>query len=110
MQQSETSLFDDKEFNRIIFACVDRGLSKLGEATKMALYELVNEKYGLPPAQFSERPLEVASAIRETLGDRGFSVVQKFIVGEIHNTFSLVEPDPDLEKAVYQAKTVLKHP
>jgi hypothetical protein len=104
-QQSEASLLDENSFNRIIFECVDRALLTLGEATELALFELVNEKYGLPRIQFSQKPLEVTMHLRETLGDLGFAVIQKLIIREIRKTFDLKQSSSTLEDAIAESKT-----
>jgi hypothetical protein len=95
----------EKGFNGIIFECIDRALSALGEASKQALYYQVTMKSGLKSDELQFKPLEVLKYLRLILGDVGYTFIEKLIVREIRMNFNLTPANVfDLQEVISQAR------
>jgi hypothetical protein len=88
----QTSIPYEKGFNATLFDCIDRALSSvLGRPAASTFYFAIEERSGLPEADFQKKPLVVLQHLKEILGEAGFNTIERSIVCEIANTFG-IEP------------------
>jgi hypothetical protein len=86
-----------------ILACVDRGMSMLGESGKKAVYWQMEKRFGLKHEEIPARPTEFSRTLESLFGS-GAIVIQKLIVSEIVARFKLPNGAQNLEEAVRAVK------
>ena len=71
-----------------ILACVDRGLSHLGETVKYVIYWHLENTFGLRRDRIPDRPGEFLSGLEKMYGS-GVRIIEKDIVREIVDEFGI---------------------
>jgi hypothetical protein len=69
--------------------CIDRGLAKFGTDAAQKLYWLLLSKCNLNTEGIVSNPPEFVKALYEIFGENGGKSIERAIIKELKNTFSL---------------------
>jgi len=86
-----------------ILACIDEGMSLLGESGMKAVYWQMEKNFGLKHEEIPIRPEDFTSTLDMLFGS-GAAVIRKMIVSEIAKRFEPACTAGSLEEAVRAAE------
>jgi|YelNatPaOPRAMG01_1025707.scaffolds.fasta_scaffold526775_1 hypothetical protein len=71
-----------------VLACVDKGLSRLGETIKNVIYWYIENEYGLKREEIPEKPEEFLKGLEKMYGP-GARVIERNILNEMSEEFGI---------------------
>jgi len=96
---------DEEDFDFQIFDCVDRALSKLGQAEKDLLLRALATQFSLSGVDIAGNPAKVEECLRELLGESGSEFVLIQILDNISESFKItLKDDCNLAEAIRAAR------
>jgi hypothetical protein len=75
-----------------LLQCVDRALDKFGSNSKQATYWALMTKEGVSSDTIVSSPEALSRILAEIFGEEGSKIVEKTIIEEIKQVFSLEDP------------------
>ncbi len=77
-----------RDFEAAVGACVDKGMTLLGQGTKEAVYWHIEHAFGLKREDAARRPADFWKAVDSLFGS-GSAVLERAIIKEMSSAFGL---------------------